>query len=243
MAKRKSGKGKGKTTKPITFYLNDLNNDVGYVVDRSPPYNPPGDGNCFYHCLAKRLRHSSNLKIQLILQSYDEEFKAVTGKKIYALHSLLRYMTSRVLTEEDLESYLILHEIESIEWFNENLNPTIEEFRNFIAFTNEYANEITINAFLKVFTNAGLGLIIKDEKGSVVSLEEWSNNDKKEIYEMLLVNYGDGSYHYRIYLDDYDKYTHTPNAIHSLRENPDKIDWDMFSKSQCNQLITRNLRK
>jgi len=162
------------------------------------PYNPPTNGHCFYECMAKVCRHNPSL--QDLISHYQQELQESTGKgkRKIALHYVLRYMVSRNLTMENLNDYFIYHSCDPIEWLNENPNPSLLEFQNFIATQTEYANEITIQVFLNIFDT--IGLIVLDEEYNIISLENWAK-DKKEIYVMQLVKYeGDNQYHYKIWV-------------------------------------------
>jgi hypothetical protein len=159
----------------------------------------PMDGSCFYHCIVKALssRDFTDPSYQDIceilkpivenyIQTHEEQ---ETHEENHEQENpeqqqgddkdIFRYSIAQIATEEDYQNYKILQQAEE---GNLPLN-SLEELKKTLAYSNEYANHISIQLIFRLFQGL-LGIYIY-KNNTLISPKEWHEKKYNLVLELL----------------------------------------------------------
>jgi hypothetical protein len=152
----------------------------------------PMDGSCFYHCIVKALssRDFTDPSYQDIcdilkpmvenyIQTHEEEETQDQQQQQGDDKDIFRYSIAQIATEEDYQNYKILQQAEE---GNISLN-SLEELKKNLAYSNEYANNLSIQLIFRLFQGL-LGIYIY-KNNTIVSPKEWQEKKYNVILELL----------------------------------------------------------
>jgi hypothetical protein len=157
----------------------------------------PMDGSCFYHCIVKALssRDFTDPSYQDIceilkpivenyIQTHEEQEQETQDHEEENQQQgddkdIFRYSIAQIATEEDYQNYKILQQAEE---GNIPLN-SLEELKKTLAYSNEYANHISIQLIFRLFQGL-LGIYIY-KNNTLVSPREWHEKKYNLVLELL----------------------------------------------------------
>ena len=160
----------------------------------------PMDGSCFYHCIVKALssRDFTDPSYQDIceilkpivenyIQTHEENQEQETkDHEEENQHQqqgddkdIFRYSIAQIATEEDYQNYKILQQAEE---GNLPLN-SLEELKKTLAYSNEYANHVSIQLIFRLFQGL-LGIYIY-KNNALISPREWHEKKYNLVLELL----------------------------------------------------------
>ena len=150
----------------------------------------PMDGSCFYHCIVKAL--SSRDFTDPSYQDICEILKPIVENYIQTHEEqenqqqqqgddkdIFRYSIAQIATEEDYQNYKILQQAEE---GNLPLN-SLEELKKTLAYSNEYANHVSIQLIFRLFQGL-LGIYIY-KNNALISPREWHEKKYNLVLELL----------------------------------------------------------
>ena len=155
----------------------------------------PMDGSCFYHCIVKALssRDFTDPSYQDIceilkpmvenyIQTHEEQETHQTEQENQQQgddKDIFRYSIAQIATEEDYQNYKILQQAEE---GNLPLN-SLEELKKTLAYSNEYANHVSIQLIFRLFQGL-LGIYIY-KNNTLISPREWHEKKYNLVLELL----------------------------------------------------------
>ena len=160
----------------------------------------PMDGSCFYHCIVKALssRDFTDPSYQDIceilkpivenyIQTHEENQEQETQDHEEENQQqqqgddkdIFRYSIAQIATEEDYQNYKILQQAEE---GNIPLN-SLEELKKTLAYSNEYANHVSIQLIFRLFQGL-LGIYIY-KNNALISPREWHEKKYNLVLELL----------------------------------------------------------
>lgn len=152
----------------------------------------PMDGSCFYHCIVKALssRDFTDPSYQDIceilkpivenyIQTHEEQEQETPDQQQGDDKDIFRYSIAQIATEEDYQNYKILQQAEE---GNIQLN-SLEELKKTLAYSNEYANHVSIQLIFRLFQGL-LGIYIY-KNNALITPKEWHEKKYNLILELL----------------------------------------------------------
>jgi len=152
----------------------------------------PMDGSCFYHCIVKALssRDFTDPSYQDIceilkpivenyIQTHEEQEQETPDQQQGDDKDIFRYSIAQIATEEDYQNYKILQQAEE---GNLPLN-SLEELKKTLAYSNEYANHVSIQLIFRLFQGL-LGIYIY-KNNALISPREWHEKKYNLVLELL----------------------------------------------------------
>lgn len=154
----------------------------------------PMDGSCFYHCIVKALSSRDFTDpsyqdicdiLKPIVENYiqthetEQENQQENHQQQGDDKDIFRYSIAQIATEEDYQNYKILQQAEE---GNIQLN-SLEELKKTLAYSNEYANHVSIQLIFRLFQGL-LGIYIY-KNNALISPKEWHEKKYNVVLELL----------------------------------------------------------
>ena len=153
-------------------------------------FNMPKNGDCFYACFVHCCESFSWFQTEI---THLRKLYAKTKKEgLFYCHDeptpiqLVRFATALECFEEEFEKYKVL----CIGEIDNKTFTDIEDLRIHIAFTNSYANQVTIDMCIRAFGGRMGVCIVSNESDCILSPSEWIKTKTMILlYDTTLLHY------------------------------------------------------